>query len=418
MRVLLTGQSGFIGSQLRASLLSRGHEVPAARVDLRTAVTPEAWLLHLTGVDVVINAAGIFRERRAGDFSLINEAAPCALFRAAAAAGVRVIIQFSALGADEEAASRFHLSKRAADECLRSVPAASFILQPSLVFGPGGASARLMDMLASLPLIPMPGTGEQRIQPIHVDDLVGAVVRLAESVPPRGATTVPMVGPRAMSLRQYLGTLRQGLGLPPARFVAMPMPAMRLMARLAAWMPSTPVDPQALEMLERGNTAEVRVTQEVLGGLPRDPALFIPVDRAGGLRTQATLAWLLPLLRASIALMWIWAAVVSVWFHPLAESYGMLSASGVPAALVPMALYGAAALDLVLGVLTLTLRRRKWLWLAQIALVLVYTVVIAVRLPEYLTHPFGPIVKNLPILIVLWMLAELEPTQRRRPSNI
>jgi hypothetical protein len=168
-------------------------------------------------------------------------------------------------------------------------------------------------------------------------------------------------------------------------------------------------------MLERGNTAEVRVTQEVLGGLPRDPALFIPADRAGGLRTQATLAWLLPLLRASIALMWIWAAVVSVWFHPLAESYGMLSASGVPAALVPMALYGAAALDLVLGVLTLTLRRRKWLWLAQIALVLVYTVVIAVRLPEYLTHPFGPIVKNLPILIVLWMLAELEPTQRRRP---
>jgi uncharacterized protein YbjT (DUF2867 family) len=411
--VLLTGQSGFIGSHLRARLLRRGHDVPAVRVDLRAAVAPEAWLLHLSGVDVVINTAGIFRERQSGDFALVNEAAPCALFRAASAGGVRLIVQFSALGADAGAASRFHLSKRAADDCLRSLPVPSFILQPSLVFGPGGASARLMDTLASLPLIPVPGAGDQQIQPIHVDDLVEAVVKLVESAHPAAATTVHLVGPRAMSLRQYLAALRQGMGLPSARFVPMPMPAMRLLARLAAWMPATPVDPEALEMLDRGNTADVGPTREALGRLPRDPALFIPPDSASGLRLQASLGWLLPLLRVSIAVMWIWAAVVSVWFHPLAESYAMLAATGVPAALAPLALYGASAADLALGVLTLTLPRRRLLWLAQIALVLVYTVIIAVRLPEYLTHPFGPIVKNLPILAVMCLLAELDRTQRR-----
>jgi len=413
MKVFLTGHSGFIGSHLRRELLRAGHDVSAARVDLRNADAPEVWSPHLTGVDVVINAAGVFREARAGDFRRINVAAPCALFQAAAAAGVRLVVQFSALGADQDAKSDFHLSKCAADECLRKLPLASISVQPSLVFGPGGASARLMDMLSSLPLIPLPGQGEQRIQPIHVDDLVEVVIRLIESGEGSGGRRVALVGPRAVSLRQYLSILRQGMGIGAARFLAVPMPAMRLMARGAGWMPATPVDPQALDMLERGNTADAADTAAALGRAPRDPVLFVPPELAGGMSVQARLAWLLPLLRGAIAIMWIWAAVVSLWVYPVQDSYAMLSASGVPAGLLPLALYGAAALDLVLGVLTLVLPRRRLLWLAQIALVLGYTIVIAFRLPEHLSHPFGPIVKNLPILVALWMLAELESPPRR-----
>jgi hypothetical protein len=58
--------------------------------------------------------------------------------------------------------------------------------------------------------------------------------------------------------------------------------------------------------------------------------------------------------------------------------------------------------------------RSRLVWQAQMMLVLVYTVIITIRLPEYLTHPFGPILKNLPILASLWMLAEFEPRPRRR----
>ena len=139
----------------------------------------------------------------------------------------------------------------------------------------------------------------------------------------------------------------------------MPMPLVRQMTRAAARMKNVPVDPEALEMLERGNTAAVRDAQEVLGRAPRAPDCFIPTSLAAGLRSQAVLAWSLPLLRISITLMWLWAAVVSVGFHPLADSYRMLSAAGVPPGLVPFALYGAAALDLVLGLLTLAPRRSR-----------------------------------------------------------
>jgi uncharacterized protein YbjT (DUF2867 family) len=412
MNVLLTGQGGFIGTRLRARLLARGHVVPPLRLDFREAVESGVWQPHLGGVDAVINAAGIFTEARANDFELINHLAPCALFRAAAGAGVGLIIQFSALGADRSAASRFHLSKRAADECLRSLPVPSVCLQPSLVFGPGGGSAQLMIALASAPLIPLPGSGNQMIQPIHVDDLIDAVVLVLESSH-AGHRTIALVGPRAVNLRGYLGELRAGMEMSPGWFTPVPLPAARLAARIGARVTAAPLDPEALDMLERGNVADPADTQALLGRAPRDPGSFISPAHATDLRSQAVLSWLLPILRGSIALMWIWAAVVSLWFHPLADSYGMLAAVGIPAGLAPLALYGAAACDLILGVLTLLMRRRRRLWQVQILLVLVYTIIITIRLPAQLTHPFGPIVKNLPILVALWMLAELEPGRRQ-----
>ena len=51
---------------------------------------------------------------------------------------------------------------------------------------------------------------------------------------------------------------------------------------------------------------------------------------------------------------------------------------------------------------------RRPLWLAQAALILFYTAVIALRLPEYLWHPYGPLSKNLPMLAALVLLHQLE----------
>jgi len=272
----------------------------------------------------------------------------------------------------------------------------------------------LMMLLASLPLVPLPGDGRQCIQPIHVDDLVAAVVALVEggaAGAAAGVTTIALVGPRPLALRDYLADLRRSLQLPPPRFIAVPMPLMRLLARLAALIPAAPVDTEALAMLDRGNVADAAVTGRLLGRMPRDPAAFVAAEQARLLLTQAKLGWLLPILRIALAVMWFWAGIVSIWVHPLDDSYRMLAASGVPPWLAPLALYGAAAIDLLLGFLTLALPRRRLLWQVQFLLVLAYTAIIAVRLPEFLSHPFGPIVKNLPILAVLWLLAELAPRQ-------
>jgi hypothetical protein len=76
--------------------------------------------------------------------------------------------------------------------------------------------------------------------------------------------------------------------------------------------------------------------------------------------------------------------------------------------LADVALYSAAALDLVLGAATLLMRRRRLLWLAQFVLILGYTVIITIRLPEFWLHPYGPILKNLPMLAAIALLYGFE----------
>jgi uncharacterized protein YbjT (DUF2867 family) len=420
--VLLTGATGFIGRQLADALAAHGHEVvravrnPAHVADARLRciaadftrdIDPAVWAPRLAGVDAVINAVGIIREQGAQTFDVIHARAPRALFTACAQAGVPLVVQISALGADEHAASRYHLSKKKADDHLAALPVHSVIVQPSLVYGPDGASARLFTMLASLPVIALPGGGGQMVQPVHVDDLVAAVLALL-SRPPASGTRVPVVGPRPMMLREFLSTLRRSMRLGRARFLAMPMPLARLAAGAGRIMPGSLLDPETLGMLERGNTGDAGAVSALLGREPRAVEQFVPPPDARAVRVQAQLNWLLPLLRISIALVWIITGIVSLGLYPVRDSYALLARVGIPAALAPLMLYGAALMDLAFGIATLALARRRWLWLAQVAAIVFYTAIISWKLPEFWLHPYGPLLKNLPMLAAIWLLLQME----------
>ena len=144
-------------------------------------------------------------------------------------------------------------------------------------------------------------------------------------------------------------------------------------------------------------------------------ARFIAPRSATALRQAAAWRWLQPVLRASLAFLWLWTAVVSLWVYPVADSLELLARAGVPAALQLPALWGAAGLDLLFGLATLW--PRSWgrrLWAAQAALILAYSVVITLRLPEYWWHPYGPMSKNLPILALLLLLWVMDGPRGRR----
>jgi uncharacterized protein YbjT (DUF2867 family) len=421
MVVFLTGASGFIGRHVAAALADAGHALilglhraPSSgahgrviAVDFTRDVDAAAWRPRLAGVDVVINTVGIFREQGTRTFDTLHGNAPRALFAACVDAGVRKVVHLSALGADDEAASAYHVSKRDTDRYLATLPIDSAIVQPSLVYGAGGTSARLFDTLASLPWIPVPGRGQQRVQPVHVDDVADAIVALVAREGEPG-TRYPIVGPAPVTLADFLARLRSSLGFGRARIVHVPMRLVRLAADAGSRMPGLLLDREALAMLERGNTAPVDATRSLLGHDPRPIEAFVDSDDAPAASMRAALTWLLPLLRLSIAIVWIWTGIVSLGLYPVEQSYALLARlriEGVPATIM---LYGAALLDVALGVATLALRRRTWLWRAQIALIAGYMVLISIGLPEFWLHPYGPILKNLPLLVAIGLVATLE----------
>jgi uncharacterized protein YbjT (DUF2867 family) len=404
MRILVLGAQGFIGRHACEALEKGGYVVQRMGrrdFDFTRDHDERVWERRLEGVDVAVNAVGIFREEGAQTFEAVHVLGPIALFKACAALGVKVI-QVSALGADPGAESAFHRSKRRADEALLALPVRSVVLQPSLVFGADGESAKLFAMLASLPVIPLPRGGMQQVQPIHVDDVAAAIVAIVRNqrfLQER----IALVGPEAIALRDYLAALRAALGLGRARFVPIPAPVVTASARLrVGWL-----DPESWRMLERGNVGDPSVVHELLGRAPRAPMKFVAANERDDLLSRARLGWLLPVVRISIAIMWIAAGVVSAGIYPVEDSLAMLARVHVTGTLASVMLYGAAAFDFAMGIATLFVRRR-WLWLLQMVAILAYTAIITVFLPEQWLHPFGPVVKNLPVLAAIWLMYEME----------
>ena len=111
------------------------------------------------------------------------------------------------------------------------------------------------------------------------------------------------------------------------------------------------------------------------------------------------------LLRLSVAAVWLLTAAASL-AYPHEQSIALLERVGLRGNIADMALYAGIAMDVLMGVLSLLNFRslQKWLWPLQGGVIIVYSLIIAVCLPDYALHPFGVLIKNLPILAILWLL--------------
>ena len=196
------------------------------------------------------------------------------------------------------------------------------------------------------------------------------------------------------------------LGRP--RFLPISMGLVRIAAAVGDRFARSLLDRESLGMLTRGNVASAAAITSLLGKEPATIESFITPAGARTAANDAKLAWLLPLLRLSVALVWIVTGILSLGVYPLDASYELLGRVGLADGAATAALYSAGALDIVLGLATLLPGRRRWLWRAQIALIVGYSAIITVFLPEYWMHPFGPLTKNLPMIAAILTLHELE----------
>ncbi len=413
-RILIVGGTGFIGRRIAGHLRDRGHCVVAAsRAAVDLARDDETRLRDKVATfETVVNCAGLVRDDGENSMAAVHANGACALFRACIAAGVKRLVHVSALGAAPDGETGYQRTKSAAEDYLAALDPDGEridwrILRPSLVVGRGGASTRWMLAAAVLPRLPRFGDGGWRFQPVHVSDLAELAARLAEGVAsPRG---IDVVGPRPMNTDELLLLLRDWLGLRPAKFFRVPNWLFLLAASIGGRVSTGPLNREVVKLLSKGNVADPTPMTTALGRAPRDLRTALALEPACEAdRLAARLFFLRPVLRWSIGLLWIATGLLSLGLYPVEKSYALLAEIGLRGAHAGAALYGGAAVDLLLGALLLLRWRPVAVGLAQIAMMLVFTA-LATRLPaDYWLHPFAPLLKNLPLAAALLVMIALE----------
>lgn len=295
MKVLVCGASGCIGGAVSRLLRERGHTVVAGgrqagrapgelQVDYTAGHDAAHWerALRDHGIEAVVNAVGVLLPSGRNSYDAVHARGPSALFEGAARAGVRRVVQVSALGVGhgpDALQTPYATSKLAADDALRALGAAHgmdwAIVRPSLVYGPRSQSAGLFRLMTRLPVIGLPGGGDQPVQPIHVQDVAGVIVAMLERAEPI-AREVELAGSAPMRYRDMLAAFRRAQGLGQPLWLPVPMPAMKLTAWLAQALPQQALSPDTLTMLEHGNIARHNGAAEWLG---REP---VAMDQAVG----------------------------------------------------------------------------------------------------------------------------------------
>lgn len=266
----------------------------------------------------------------------------------------------------------------------------------------------LFKAVAALPLVPLIGVGDQEIQPIHISDMLKAVVELVDSSSPL-RTNIEMVGPAPVTMKDLYGNLRNWLGLGKARFFRVPYKPALYGARLVGLLGQTPITDEAVQMLRKGNTGSIEPFIARFGFKPKSIQRVLadtPAQQSD--KWHAGLYFLAPALRLAIAFVWIFTGIISAFVFPIEQSYAMLAQTGIVGIWQPIMLYGAAVTDSLLGVATLFSYRLRLVVLLQICIIVLYTVIITLWLPEHWAHPFGAISKNLPLIVATLVMLVLE----------
>ncbi len=245
--ITVFGGSGFVGRNVVRRLAKAGYRVRVAvrrpneahflrpmgfpgqiglfQANVRDLASVEA---AIRGSDGVINLVGILFQAGRQKFRALQTEGAERVARVAKEQGVDRFIQMSAIGADPKGPSRYAKTKGEGEALVRQHFPEATVLRPSIVFGPeDDFFNRFAGMAVSAPALPLVRGGKTKFQPVHVDDVAEACLRVLAD-PSTQSRTYELGGPRVATFRECLELMlqvieRERILLPIPTLVAYPM---------------------------------------------------------------------------------------------------------------------------------------------------------------------------------------------------
>jgi uncharacterized protein YbjT (DUF2867 family) len=225
MKLFIAGGTGFVGRHLMDALA--GREGVGGRCLIRSldkihlckTFEPVEGSLEemppgaLGGIDMVVHLVGIIGEDPSHTFESVHVRGTERLVDEALKAGVRHFFYQSALGASLSSKSAYMRTKARAEEIIRDSGMAYTIFRPSLILGPDDFFTReMVGLITSAPVIPIPGDGERKFQPIYIDDWVKCFLSILRN-PKYWDRVIELGGPEYITFNGLVRLYMEILGI-------------------------------------------------------------------------------------------------------------------------------------------------------------------------------------------------------------
>jgi len=267
--ITVFGGTGFLGRRVVRRALAGGWRVRVAarrprsqpfsdeaqqpelfHADIRD---PEVVAGAVSGAAAVVNAVGLYAEGRNESFERTHVTAATHVAQAAKRVSAR-LVHVSGIGVARRSRSAYIRARALGEERVRDAYPDSVILRPSAMFAPDEALlATMTAMIRWLPVVPLFGAGDSRLQPVHVDDVARALMAALSRDAARGQT-YELGGPEVWTYRELLEAIAGRLGrrrwLKPISY-----PTWRLLAALASPLPGPPLTRDQIELVRQDNVA-------------------------------------------------------------------------------------------------------------------------------------------------------------------
>lgn len=285
--LLLTGATGLVGSALLRRLVAEeqpvrclvrdprqlGTQRVRVQIALGDLTDPPSFRNAMRGVDTVVHLASATRDQPRGSIEELTAMATWRMVDAAQRTGVEHFVYFSVLGASEHHRSRLFRSKAIAERAVGKAELHSTVIAPSLVYAPGDRWLTLVEHLARLPFMPIPGHGRAVCQPIWAEDVadcLAAVVRPGERQP-TARDRYELAGPHTLTYNEVVRAILRSLGRErPLLHVPTPIASRALHALERAMDVNTPVTWDEAGLLQANMIATDSIADaQRLGVTPR-----------------------------------------------------------------------------------------------------------------------------------------------------
>lgn len=121
--------------------------------------------------------------------------------------------------------------------------------------------------------------------------------------------------------------------------------------------------------------------------------------------------------RLSLSFLWVFTGITSEFFAK-EIGYEVLANAGIIGALADISILSGSLLDILIGIWLLLGKKLKLCYWLQMIVIATYTLLLTVIDPSFWIHPFGPLTKNVPILVMIYGLYAHECSRLRQVERV